>query len=140
METSNIPWSLIDQKLRDLGKKPAWLAMQLGTGTNTTTNWKKRGGAPVGRATDIAKALGCTTDELLFGAAAEPIGEQHGSPDAKEESHNPSSHKTSEENPAPAGWGKLDEMGRAQVEAFISGLLSRPPKRRDEDDDRPAGD
>ena len=42
---------------------------------------------------------------------------------------------------APDGWESLDAMGRAQVEAFIKGLLSRPARQpHPEDDDRPAGD
>jgi SOS-response transcriptional repressor LexA len=65
MEKTNIPWELIEQLLALLGKKPAWLAQQLNTGTNTVSNWKKRGGAPLDRAPEIAKALKCTTDELL---------------------------------------------------------------------------
>ncbi|QBQ98185.1 hypothetical protein [Paraburkholderia pallida] len=41
----------------------------------------------------------------------------------------------------PAGWEKLDESGRLQVEAFIRGLLARPlSKSGDTDDDRPRGD
>lgn len=71
METTNIPWPVIAQKLFDLGKKPAWLAVQLRTGTNTITNWKKRGGAPLTRIREIADALQCSTDDLLS-AAAEP--------------------------------------------------------------------
>lgn len=66
METTNIPWPVIAQKLAALGKKPAWLAIQLRTGTNTITNWKKRGGAPLSRAREIAEALQCTTDDLLI--------------------------------------------------------------------------
>lgn len=71
METTNIPWPLIAQKLALLGKKPAWLAVQLRTGTNTITNWKKRGGAPLARVREIADALQCSADELLS-AAAQP--------------------------------------------------------------------
>jgi hypothetical protein len=37
METTNIPWPVIALKLATLGKKPAWLALQLRTGTNTIT-------------------------------------------------------------------------------------------------------
>lgn len=66
METTNIPWPVIAQKLAALGKKPAWLAIQLRTGTNTITNWKNRGGAPLSRAREIADALQCTTDDLLM--------------------------------------------------------------------------
>ncbi len=65
MKTTLIPWDVIAQKLEGLGEKPAWLATQLRTGTNTTSMWKKRGGAPLGRAREIADALQCTTDELL---------------------------------------------------------------------------
>lgn len=68
METTNIPWPVIAQKLAELGKKPAWLALQLRTGTNTITNWKKRGGAPLARVREIAAVLQCTADDLL------PIG------------------------------------------------------------------
>ncbi|PRH10998.1 hypothetical protein [Burkholderia multivorans] len=43
---------------------------------------------------------------------------------------------------APIGWARLDELGRAKVEAFISGLLalSEPPRDEHSDDDRPRGD
>jgi SOS-response transcriptional repressor LexA len=71
METTNIPWPVIALKLATLGKKPAWLALQLRTGTNTITNWKKRGGAPLARVREIADALQCSADELLS-AAAQP--------------------------------------------------------------------
>lgn len=66
METMNIPWPVIAQKLASLGKKPAWLAVQLRTGTNTITNWKKRGGAPLSRVREIADALQCSADDLLL--------------------------------------------------------------------------
>ncbi|WP_246216992.1 LexA family protein [Paraburkholderia panacisoli] len=69
METTNIPWPVIAQKLATLGKKPAWLAVQLRTGTNTITNWKKRGGAPLSRVREIADALQCSADDLLSAAA-----------------------------------------------------------------------
>lgn len=69
METMNIPWAVIALKLAALGKKPAWLAVQLRTGTNTITNWKKRGGAPLARAREIADALQCSADDLLSAAA-----------------------------------------------------------------------
>jgi SOS-response transcriptional repressor LexA len=71
METTNIPWHVIQQKLDTLTKNQAWLALQLRTGTNTITNWKKRGGAPLARVREIAEALQCSTDELLS-AAAQP--------------------------------------------------------------------
>jgi SOS-response transcriptional repressor LexA len=71
METTNIPWNVIQQKLDTLVKNQAWLALQLRTGTNTITNWKKRGGAPLARVREIAEALQCSTDELLS-AAAQP--------------------------------------------------------------------
>ncbi|WP_434033566.1 LexA family protein [Cupriavidus sp. a3] len=70
MENPNIPWPLIEEKLRLAGRKQAWLADQLNVGTNVITNWKKRGGAPKARALEIATALGCTADELL--AASHP--------------------------------------------------------------------
>ncbi|AJY14550.1 hypothetical protein K6W16_13715 [Burkholderia dolosa] len=43
---------------------------------------------------------------------------------------------------APAGWERLDEIGRAKVEAFISGLLSQsaPRPAPAQDEDRPFGD
>jgi phage repressor protein C with HTH and peptisase S24 domain len=65
MDKEQIPWAVIEEKLKLIGKKPAWLAGQLITGTNTVTNWKNRGGAPVGRAREIAVALNCSTDDLL---------------------------------------------------------------------------
>lgn len=65
METTNIPWPVIAQKLAELGKRPAWLAVQLRTGTNTITNWKNRGGAPLARVREIADALQCSVDDLL---------------------------------------------------------------------------
>jgi SOS-response transcriptional repressor LexA len=71
METTNIPWHVIQQKLDMLTKNQAWLALQLRTGTNTITNWKKRGGAPLARVREIAEALQCSADELLS-AAAQP--------------------------------------------------------------------
>ncbi|MDR8105575.1 hypothetical protein KPB04_27965 [Burkholderia cenocepacia] len=42
----------------------------------------------------------------------------------------------------PAGWERLDEIGRAKVEAFISGLLSQSAPRPApvQDEDRPFGD
>jgi SOS-response transcriptional repressor LexA len=63
--TTSIPWDLIAQKLAKLGKRPAWLAVQLGTGTNTITNWKRRGGAPIDRAKALSDILKCSADELL---------------------------------------------------------------------------
>ncbi|WP_354686658.1 S24 family peptidase [Cupriavidus necator] len=65
MENPNIPWPTIEGRLNALGKNQAWLASQLLTGTNTITNWKRRGGAPVARIADLARALDCTTDELI---------------------------------------------------------------------------
>lgn len=65
MEKTNIPWPVIEQKLAGLNKNPAWLAHQLRTGTNTVSNWKKRGGAPLDRARDMAAVLQCSADELL---------------------------------------------------------------------------
>lgn len=66
METTNIPWPVIAQKLAALGKNQAWLAVQLRTGTNTITNWKQRGGAPLSRVREIADALQCSADDLLL--------------------------------------------------------------------------
>ncbi|WP_240988817.1 LexA family protein [Cupriavidus taiwanensis] len=63
--TTSIPWDLIAEKLAKLGKKPAWLAVQLNTGTNTITNWKRRGGAPIDRAKALSEILQCSADELL---------------------------------------------------------------------------
>lgn len=63
--TTFIPWELIAEKLAKLGKRPAWLAVQLGTGTNTITNWKRRGGAPIDRARALSEILNCSADELL---------------------------------------------------------------------------
>lgn len=60
-----IPWHLIAEKLAKLGEKPAWLAVQLRTGTNTITNWKRRGGAPIDRAKALSEILNCSADELL---------------------------------------------------------------------------
>lgn len=41
----------------------------------------------------------------------------------------------------PAGWEKLDALGRAQVAGFIQGLLLNPQQtQHSEDDDRPKGD
>lgn len=65
MEKMNIPWPVIAQMLAEQGKTQAWLAVALRTGTNTVTNWKNRGGAPLSRARDIASALKCSTDDLL---------------------------------------------------------------------------
>ncbi|MPV69438.1 hypothetical protein [Burkholderia sp. BE17] len=47
-----------------------------------------------------------------------------------------------EQTSAPAGWERLDGLGRAKVEAYISGLLaqSAPHPAPAEDDDRPFGD
>lgn len=63
--TTSIPWELIAEKLAKLGKRPAWLAVQLGTGTNTITNWKRRGGAPIDRVKALSDILKCSVDELL---------------------------------------------------------------------------
>lgn len=73
METAKISWELIAEKLEHLGKKPAWLADQLGVGSNVTTNWKNRGGAPHSRAKALAMALRCSTDELLSGSKNLPV-------------------------------------------------------------------
>lgn len=43
----------------------------------------------------------------------------------------------------PLGFDQLDEIGRAKVEAFISGLLARSPEPTwpsGQDEDRPEGD
>ncbi|KGV27439.1 helix-turn-helix domain-containing protein [Burkholderia pseudomallei] len=42
----------------------------------------------------------------------------------------------------PAGYDQLDDLGRAKVEAYISGLLAQtlPAPRSPEDEDRPRGD
>jgi SOS-response transcriptional repressor LexA len=65
MEKSNIPWEIIELRLASMGKRPAWLALQLRTGTNTVSNWKKRGGVPLDRAPEIARILNLTLDVLL---------------------------------------------------------------------------
>jgi hypothetical protein len=42
---------------------------------------------------------------------------------------------------SPHGWDRLDAMGRAQVEAFIEGLLARSEgSHHPDEDDRPEGD
>jgi len=48
----------------------------------------------------------------------------------------------SEQMSAPAGWERLDEIGRIKVEAYISGLLaiSAPHSSPALDEDRPCGD
>lgn len=68
MDIQNIPWRTIDAKLSSLGPShnQAWLARQLNVGTNVIANWRSRGGAPLSRASDLAKVLECTTDELLL--------------------------------------------------------------------------
>lgn len=68
MDIQNIPWRTIDAKLTRLGHghNQAWLARQLNVGTNVIANWRARGGAPLSRASDLALALGCSTDELLI--------------------------------------------------------------------------
>ncbi|WP_322009263.1 hypothetical protein [Paraburkholderia sp. J12] len=44
-------------------------------------------------------------------------------------------------DPMPTGWEKLDALGRAQVAAFIQGLLAQPnDAKNQEDEDRPLGD
>lgn len=45
-------------------------------------------------------------------------------------------------HPSPPGYDQLDELGRAKVEAYISGLLGRSMSQRfrAEDEDRPCGD
>lgn len=65
MDKSNIPWHVVATRLGLLGETQAWLARELGTGTNTISNWKKRGEVPVDRAKEVARALGCSTDALL---------------------------------------------------------------------------
>jgi plasmid maintenance system antidote protein VapI len=51
------------------------------------------------------------------------------------------SEKAEKLHDEPTGWASLDDAGRAQVEAFIKGLLSRPPQPpTQDDDDRPLGD
>jgi len=68
MDIQNIPWRTIDAKLNSLGPghHQAWLARQLNVGTNVIANWRARGGAPLSRASDLARVLGCSTDELLL--------------------------------------------------------------------------
>ncbi|MCA7085825.1 hypothetical protein K7G19_19740 [Cupriavidus sp. DB3] len=66
MDIQNIPWETIEAKLAMLGETQAWLARSLNVGTNVIANWRSRGGAPLARAVDLARALGCTTDELLL--------------------------------------------------------------------------
>jgi SOS-response transcriptional repressor LexA len=88
METTNIPWPVIAMKLAELGKKPAWLAIQLRTGTNTITNWKKRGGAPLSRVREIADALQCSADDLLSPVIQPTHG--FGAGDDSNKRHNPS--------------------------------------------------
>lgn len=67
----------------------------------------------------------------------EAAGKPRGWLDIDHERNSPSPKAGSR---APAGWERLDAGGRAQVEAFIKGLLARPPHPDPEDDDRPAGD
>jgi phage repressor protein C with HTH and peptisase S24 domain len=70
---AKIPWEVIEWKLASMGKIQSWLAQQLNTGTNTVSNWKTRGGAPLDQAPKIAKALKCTVDELL----PKEVGNKH---------------------------------------------------------------
>lgn len=65
MDANNIPWSTLDEHLTRLGKTQAWLARELNTGTNVIANWRSRGGAPLARAAELSKVLGCSTDALL---------------------------------------------------------------------------
>ncbi|MBD2953670.1 hypothetical protein [Burkholderia pseudomallei] len=66
-------------------------------------------------------------------------GKPHGWLDVDHEGY--SASDAGKPSHVPTGWEKLDAIGRAQVEAFIKGLLSRPPEAQDSgNNDRPSGD
>lgn len=61
-------WTTIDDALRELRPQRnwAWLARKLDATEQTVNNWKRRK-VPANRYPDIARALGCSVEDLLAG-------------------------------------------------------------------------
>lgn len=66
----SIPWSRVDDLLRQHERTQSWLARRLNLATNVVTNWKRRGAVPMARANDLAKAFGVPMEQLLLGLLA----------------------------------------------------------------------
>jgi len=66
-KTSTIPWSRLQALMGAAGINQAAFARRLNVATAVVTNWKQRGGAPYGRAAEIAKALSVSIEALLVG-------------------------------------------------------------------------
>lgn len=64
-DTKTIPWGRIAAHLQRAGHSQMWLAGQLNVASNVVTNWKQRGGAPMGRARELADAFGVSVAQLL---------------------------------------------------------------------------
>lgn len=64
MTTKTIPWHLVEDLLKARDRDRDWLQRELQAAPQVVTNWKTRG-VPKGRASEVAKALGTTSDYLL---------------------------------------------------------------------------
>jgi len=64
-DNKTIPWGRIATHLQRAGHTQMWLAGQLNVASNVVTNWKRRGGAPMGRARELADAFGISVGQLL---------------------------------------------------------------------------
>lgn len=117
MDIQNIPWRIIDAKLSSLGPghNQAWLARQLNVGTNVIANWRSRGGAPLSRASELARVLGCSTDELLKSSSM-------GRKDAGDRSAN---RKTDAEDSLVRVHRALSTAGQIELQRFADYLLSK---------------
>ncbi|MGO4154365.1 hypothetical protein [Cupriavidus sp. YAF13] len=64
-ENKTIPWARIAVLLDRTDRSQAWLAERMNVGTNVVTNWKRRGGAPLGRARELSDAFAISLEQLL---------------------------------------------------------------------------
>lgn len=60
-----IPWARIEALMARGARTQAWLAGRLNIAPNVVTNWKRRGGAPVARAQQIARAFSVALDDIV---------------------------------------------------------------------------
>ncbi len=64
-DMKTIPWARVAVLLGRADRTQVWLAARLNIAPNVVTNWKRRGGAPVARARELADVFGVSVAELL---------------------------------------------------------------------------
>lgn len=106
MGSKNIEWAVIEAKLTAMDKDQAWFTKSMGVGNNVVTNWKARG-IPRGRAPELARLLGMTTDEL-FGV------EEH------RHALQPAEYLANELSRLVAAYVKADSANRRSIMAAVS--------------------